>query len=38
MTMYMAHANMLVLGRAGAPQSIKHVNTGRIHRETDVTW
>ena len=38
MTMYMAHANMLVPGRARAPQSIKHVNTCRIHRETDDTW
>ena len=38
MTMYMAHANMLVLGRARAPQSIKHINTCRIHRETDDTW
>ena len=38
MPMYMACANMLVLRRAGAPQSIKHVDTCRIHRETDVTW
>ena len=30
-------ANMLVLGRAGAPKSIKHIDTCRIHGETDAT-
>ena len=38
MPVYMTCANMLVLGRAEAPQSIKHVDTWRIHGETDVTW
>ena len=37
MPVYTAHANMLVLGQAGAPQSIKHVDTCRIHEKTDVT-
>ena len=36
--MYTARANVLMLGQARAPQSIKHVDTCRIHRETDVTW
>ena len=38
MLVYMACANMLVLGWAGAPQSIKHIDTCRIHRKTNVTW
>ena len=38
MPVYTAHANMLVLGQAEAPQSIKHVDTCRIHEKTDVTW
>jgi len=36
--MNMARVNMLVPGWAGTPQSIKHVDTCRIHREIDVTW
>ena len=38
---YMTHANMLVLGQAKAPQSIKHIDACRIHGETNftqVTW
>ena len=38
MPMYAVHANMLMLGRARAPQSIKHINMCRIHEETNVTW
>ena len=38
MPVYPAHANMLVLGQAEAPQSIKHVDTCRIHEKIDVTW
>ena len=34
---YTARANVLVLGQAGAPQSIKHVDTCHIHGETNVT-
>jgi len=37
MPMYTARAYMLMLGRVGAPPSIKHINTCRIHGETDVT-
>ena len=38
---YMAHANMLVLGWVGALQSIKHIDSCCINEETDVnqvTW
>ena len=38
MPMYAARANMLMLGRARAPQSIKHVDAWRIHMDTNVTW
>jgi len=41
MPMYMAHASMLVLRWARAPQSTKHIDTCRIHWETNViqvTW
>ena len=38
MLVYVVHANMLMLGRAEAPQSIKHINMCRIHEETNVTW
>ena len=38
MLVYTARANMLVLGRARAPRNIMHIDTCRIHRETDVTW
>ena len=38
MLVYTAHANMLVLGQARAPQIIKHIDTCHIHRETNVTW
>ena len=38
MLVYIVRANVLVLGRAGAPQSIKHINMRRIHEETNVTW
>ena len=38
MLAYMACANILVLGRAEAPQSIMHIGTCHIHEETDVTW
>ena len=38
MPMYMVRANMLMLGQAKAPQSIKHIDTCCIHGETDVTW
>ena len=34
---YTVRANMLVLGRAGALQSIKHIDVCHIHGETDVT-
>ena len=34
---YTARAKVLVLGRAGAPQSNKHVDTCHIHEETNVT-
>ena len=37
MPVYMVHANMLMLGLAEAPQSIKHINACCIHGETDVT-
>ena len=37
MPVYMVCANRLVLGRAKAPQSIKHIDTCYIHKETDVT-
>ena len=36
MLVYTTHANML--GWARAPQIIKHIDTCRIHRETNVTW
>jgi len=36
--MYTACANMLMLGRAEAPQSIKHIDACRIQGETNVTW
>ena len=35
---YTTRANMLVLGRARAPRNIMHIDTCRIHGETDVTW
>ena len=38
MPVYTTHANMLMLGRARAPQSINHIDASRIHRETNVTW
>ena len=38
MLVYTIHANMLMLGQAEAPQSIKHVDTFHIHGETNVTW
>ena len=38
MLVYTMPANVLMLGRAGAPQSIKHVDTWSIHGETNVTW
>ena len=38
MPVYMVRANMLMLGQAKAPQSIKHIDTCRIHEETNVTW
>jgi len=38
MPVYTAHANVLLLGWASAPQSIKHIDTCCIHGETDVTW
>ena len=38
MPMYTARDNMLVLGWAKAPQSIKHIDACRIHGETNVTW
>ena len=38
MPVYTTHANMLMLGRASAPQSINHIDASRIHRETNVTW
>ena len=38
MPMYMARANMLMLGWFEAPQSIKHIDTCCIHGEIDVTW
>ena len=38
MPMYMVRANMLMLGQAKAPQSIKHIDTCCIHEETNVTW
>ena len=38
MPIYAAHANMLALVRAEAPQSIKHIDTCHIHGETNVTW
>ena len=38
MLVYMVRANMLVIGRAKAFQSIKRIDTRSIHRETDVTW
>ena len=34
---YTMRANMLVLGRAGALQSIKHIDVCHIHGEIDVT-
>ena len=34
---YTTRANVPVLGRAGAPQSLKHVDTCHIHGETNVT-
>ena len=36
--MYTMRANMLVLKRADAPQSIKHVDVCRIYGETNVTY
>ena len=38
MPVYEVRANMLMLGRAGAPQSIKHIDACYIHGETNVTW
>jgi len=35
---YTMRANMLMLGWARAPQSIKHIDACHIHRETNVTW
>ena len=35
---YTVRANVLMLGQVRAPQSIKHVDTCRVHGETDVTW
>ena len=37
MPVYTMRANMLVLRRAGAPQSIKHIDVCHIHEETNVT-
>ena len=37
MLVYMAHANMLMLERAEAPQSIKHIDACRIRGEINVT-
>ena len=37
MLVYMVHANMLMLRRARAPQSIKHVDACHIRGETNVT-
>jgi len=37
MPMYMACANILMLGRAGALQSIKYIDVWRIHGESNVT-
>jgi len=34
---YAGRANMYMLERAEAPQSIKHINACRIHKETNVT-
>ena len=38
MPVYTTCAYMLMLRWPGAPQSIKHIDTCRIHGETDVTW
>ena len=38
MPVYTARANMLMVGQARAPQSIKHIDACYIHGETDVTW
>ena len=35
--LYVAHIDMLILRQAEAPQSIKRIDTCRIHRETSVT-
>ena len=37
MPMYTARANILVLGRAGALQSIKYIDVWRIHRKSNIT-
>jgi len=38
MPLYTTHANMLVLGKARALQSIKPIDLCCIQRETTVTW
>ena len=35
MLVYVAHANILMLGQVGALQSIKHIDACHIHGETD---
>ena len=38
MPIYMAHAKVLMLGKAKDPQHIKHIDACHIHGETNITW